>query len=86
MKRRLLVLAALAGITTAPAALPAVVTTAPTVATAKPCSAGYVHAVVPGGAHKCLRAGQFCSRKSSYQRVYKSKGFYCPPSRHLRRT
>ena len=55
-------------------------------AVAKSCSSGYAHAVVPGGAHKCLRAGQFCSRKSSYQRVYKAKGFYCPPSKHLRRT
>lgn len=57
----------------------------PAVVIAKSCSSGYTHAVVPDGSHKCLRAGQFCSRKASYQRVYKSKGFYCPPSKHLRR-
>jgi len=65
--------------------MPIGLATAPPAVLAKSCSAGYVHAVVPSGDHKCLRAGQFCSRKSAYQRVYKSKGFYCPPSRHLRR-
>ena len=79
MKRRLSLLAVVSLL----AVLPAGAMSTP--ATAKPCSAGYVHAVVPGGDHKCLRAGQFCSRKASYQRVYRSKGFYCPPSRHLRR-
>jgi hypothetical protein len=73
MKRRLLILAAVAGLAAAPAALPAGVATSPAVATAKPCGAGYTHAVVPGGDHKCLRAGQFCSRKPSYQRVYKRR-------------
>jgi len=50
---------------------------------AKSCSGSYTHAVVPGGAHKCLRVGQFCSRTRSYQRVYRSKGFYCKSNRHL---
>jgi hypothetical protein len=58
---------------------------APAAATAKPCSSGYTHAVMPDGSHKCLRAGQFCSRKAAWQRTYKRKGFYCPPSRHLRK-
>jgi hypothetical protein len=47
----------------------------------KPCSAGYVHAVLSWG-HKCLRAGQFCKVGN---REYLKYGFYCPPSRHLRR-
>jgi hypothetical protein len=80
MRRRISVLAVLAAL----AALPAAATPV-SVAVAKTCGSGYKHAVVPGGAHKCLRAGQFCSRKQSYQRVYKSKGYICPPSGHLRR-
>lgn len=82
MKRRLSVLAAAVALV----ALPAGVTPGPAVVAAKSCSSGYTHAIVPGGGPKCLRAGQFCSRKASYQRVYKSKGFYCPPSGHLRRS
>jgi hypothetical protein len=50
---------------------------------AKSCSSGYVHAVMPDGSHKCLRAGQFCSRKRAWQRVYHSKGFHCKLNRHL---
>jgi hypothetical protein len=82
MKRHLSILALAAAF----AAVPAGVVPGPAVVAAKSCSSGYTHAVVPGGSHKCLRAGQFCSRKASYQRVYKSKGFYCPPSRHLQRS
>jgi hypothetical protein len=48
---------------------------------AKPCSAGYVHAVLSWG-HKCLRAGQFCKVGN---RQYLRYGFYCPRSGHLRR-
>lgn len=81
MKRRLAVLAFVAAFAVAPAAI----APGPAVVAAKSCSSSYTHAIVPDGSHKCLRAGQFCSRKASYQRVYKSKGFYCPPSRHLRR-
>jgi hypothetical protein len=55
--------------------------TAPVVA-AKSCSSGYVHAVLPDG-QKCLRAGEFCSRQRSYQRVYHRKGFHCKANRHL---
>jgi hypothetical protein len=82
MRRRVATLAVAAVL----AAVPAGVTPGPAVVAAKSCSSGCTHAVVPSGAHKCLRAGQFCSRKSSYQYVYKSKGFYCPSSRHLRRS
>jgi hypothetical protein len=70
------------------AAVPASIAPGPAVVVAKSCSSGYTHGVVPGGAHKCLRAGEFCSRKSFYHRVYrfyKNKGLYCPPSGHLRR-
>jgi hypothetical protein len=82
MKRRMATLAAAAAL----AAVPAGVLPGPAVVAAKSCSAGCTHAVVPGGSHKCLRAGQFCSRKASYQRVYKRKGFYCSSSGHLRRS
>ena len=44
------------------------------------CSAGYKHAVTPGG-HRCLRAGQYCSTKSGYQKVYKSNGYVCSGGR-----
>jgi hypothetical protein len=47
------------------------------VAAAKPCSAGYTHAVTPDGAHKCLRAGQYCSHKRGWQRAYHRYGFHC---------
>jgi hypothetical protein len=43
-------------------------------AVAKPCSAGYRHAVI-GGAHKCLRRGQFCARR--YDSQYHKYGFHC---------
>jgi len=76
MKRRLSVIAAVAAF----AALPGLGTVSPAVAVAKSCSASYTHAVMPDGAHKCLRAGQFCSRKAAAQRVYNKKSFYCPAS------
>jgi hypothetical protein len=81
MKRRLSILAALAAL----AAIPAGITPGPAVSVAKSCSSGYKHAVMPNGEHKCLRAGQFCSRKSSYQHVYANKGFYCKANKHLRK-
>ena len=40
----------------------------------KACSSGYVHGVV-GGAHKCLRSGQFCTK--SYATQYRRYGFVC---------
>jgi hypothetical protein len=43
-------------------------------ASAKPCSAGWTHAVI-GGAHKCLRSGQFCTR--TYDRQYHRYGYHC---------
>ena len=88
MKRRLAILAVAASVAvTTPAVAPVVGASpiAPAPAVAKSCSSGYTHAVMPDGSHKCLRAGQFCSRNRAVQRTYKRKGFYCPPSRHLRR-
>jgi ABC-type multidrug transport system ATPase subunit len=29
-----------------------------------PCSSGWTHAII-GGVHKCLRAGQFCARRTT---------------------
>lgn len=46
-------------------------------AIAKTCGPGYTHAVVPGGAHKCLRTGEYCSHRSGYARVYARAGFVC---------
>src|SRR4051812_16582649 len=48
---------------------------------AKSCGRGYVHARLSWG-EKCLRAGEFCKVGN---REYLRYGFYCPPSRHLRR-
>lgn len=85
MRRRTVgLLAALALVAAAPAASAPAHATAPVVA-AKSCSSGYTHAVVPGGAHKCLRAGQFCSHRRGYQRVYHAHGFHCKRNGHLRR-
>lgn len=84
MNRRVAgLLAALALIAAAPAASATADNHAPPVVAAKSCSSGYVHAVVPGGAHKCLRAGQFCSRRRGYQRVYHRAGFHCKRNGHL---
>ena len=41
---------------------------------AKSCSAGWTHAVI-GGAHKCLRRGQFCAHR--YDRQYRHYGYRC---------
>jgi hypothetical protein len=76
-------LAALALIAAAPAASATADSHATPVVAAKSCSAGYVHAIVPGGAHKCLRAGQFCSHKRGYARVYHRAGYYCKRNGHL---
>ena len=85
MKRRLAALFVTASVVgLAPAVAPVTAPVAPTTAAAHTCSSRYAHAVMPDRSHKCLGAGQFCSRKASWQRVYKSKGFYCPPSGHLR--
>jgi hypothetical protein len=84
MKRRLAALVVAASIAGAAPAAVGGSPLAPAPAFAKSCSSGYTHAVMPDGAHKCLRAGQFCSRKRAWQRTYKRKGFYCPPSGHLR--
>jgi len=45
---------------------------------AKSCSSGYRHAVI-GGAHKCLRRGQFCAVR--YDRQYHRYGYHCHSGR-----
>lgn len=50
----------------------------PATSSAKPCSAGWKHAVIPSG-HKCLRAGQFCS--SRYDASYHRSGYHCHTGR-----
>jgi hypothetical protein len=45
------------------------------------CGAGYVHARLSWG-DKCLHVGEFCKVGN---REYLRYGFYCPPTRHLRR-
>jgi hypothetical protein len=73
MRRRIIAaLAALAFIGAGTAAGSSPVDTA--TASAKPCSAGYKHAVI-GGAHKCLRRGQFCARPRD--RGYHRYGYHC---------
>ena len=82
-KRALGVLACAAVAAAAPIAAPAAGNSGPVrVVAAKSCSSGYVHAVLPSG-QKCLRAGEFCSRSRSFQRVYHRKGFDCKANRHL---
>lgn len=76
----LLAALALAGF---PAASTAETAPMPQAVAAKTCSSGYVHAIVPTGEHKCLRRGQYCSRKLSYQRVYHRKGFHCKTTGRL---
>lgn len=49
---------------------------APATAAAHTCGRG-THAVMPDRSHKCLARGQFCRHTSSWQRVYRSKGFSC---------
>jgi hypothetical protein len=44
------------------------------VAVAKSCSSSYTHAVI-GGAHKCLRRGQYCAR--ALDSTYHRYGFHC---------
>jgi hypothetical protein len=40
----------------------------------KTCSSGWKHAVI-GGEEKCLRSGQFCSRR--YDSQYRPYGYRC---------
>jgi hypothetical protein len=65
------------------AAVRAEMRTAVRAVASKSCGSGYTHAVMPDGAHKCLRAGQFCSRKRAWQRVYHRLGFHCKANGHL---
>jgi hypothetical protein len=74
MRRRLAVLLAASAFAAWPAAqAPARAVDVHAVA-AKSCSAGYRHAVI-GGAHKCLRRGQYCAK--AYKRKYRSYGYVC---------
>lgn len=62
-----------------PVAVPAAAPAAPVAplhqtAVTHSCGNGYTHGVI-GGAHKCLRRGQFCARR--YQRQYVRYGFSC---------
>jgi hypothetical protein len=47
-------------------------------AVAHSCGSGYEHAVI-GGAHKCLRRGQFCSTR--YDSQYHRYGYHCHTGR-----
>jgi hypothetical protein len=76
-------MAALALIAAAPVASGEAQLQRPVAAAAKSCGAGYTHAVMPDGDHKCLRAGQFCSRKRAWQRTYHRLGFHCKRNGHL---
>ena len=57
-----------------PAAVPPLAQSSPLVHVAKTCSRGFKHAVIHGQ-EKCLRRGEFCTRK--YQRDYKRYGYSC---------
>jgi hypothetical protein len=73
MKRRLVVLLAVAGIGFgASGTAPQVIAVQP--ALASHCNGGYVSAYLPWG-HKCLRSGQYC--KLSGDRYYHRYGFHC---------
>lgn len=76
MARRIVVaLVALALCGAAPVAEPlARPASVPVAVAAKPCSAGFAHAVIDGE-HKCLRRGQFCRRAADRQ--YHRYGFHC---------
>jgi len=76
LKRRLaVILVAVTAAFGAGAIAPAVgpVALAPS-ASAHTCSSSYRHAII-GGAHKCLRRGQFCAAR--YDRQYHRYGFHC---------
>ncbi len=73
MKKLAICIAVLAvALVAAPATAPAQSPVAATVA--KSCSSGWKHAVI-GGAHKCLRRGQFCAHR--YDRQYRRYGYRC---------
>jgi len=75
MNRRLAILAlVLAGFVAGGTASAAAPTTIPPLAVAKTCSSGWKHAII-AGEHKCLRAGQFCTRR--YDTQYHRYGYHC---------
>jgi hypothetical protein len=71
---RKFVVAALAAASLAAAAPATAPAHAPVATVAKSCSSGWKHAVI-GGAHKCLRRGQFCAHR--YDRQYRRYGYRC---------
>ena len=73
MRRIAVLLAVAASLIGTPAGV-AAIDQGPTAVSAKTCSSGYKHAVI-GGAHKCLRRGQYCAR--SRDREYHRYGFHC---------
>jgi hypothetical protein len=74
MRSRLASLVAVIALLAPAPAVALVAQTAPSAQTAKTCSAGFKHAVIHGK-QKCLRRGEFCTRK--YQRDYKRYGYSC---------
>jgi hypothetical protein len=58
----------------APGPAAALAQPSPPASAAKTCSHGFKHAVIHGK-EKCLRRGEFCTRK--YQRDYKRYGYSC---------
>lgn len=74
MRRILAVVLASGAFAAMPVAVPAKPIEPPTAVIAKSCSSGYTHAVI-GGAHKCLRRGQYCA--PSRDREYHRYGFHC---------
>lgn len=80
MRRAALFALLVAGLVTI-VALPAAGSPSTPASGAKACKAGYRHAVV-GGAHKCLKAGQNCTRR--LDRTYHRYGFHCHGGRLTR--
>jgi hypothetical protein len=74
LKRRLALLLTAGAIAGLPATAGASPASSPIAIATKSCSAGYTHATI-GGAHKCLRRGQFCAH--SKNRQYRRYGFQC---------
>ena len=75
MKRRLVTLAvAVVAVFGASSAAPAAPVAVAPLTAAKACNSGWTHGVI-GGEHKCLRAGQFCARRSEAD--YHRYGFHC---------
>jgi len=55
----------------------------PSITAAKSCSSGWKHAVI-GGAHKCLRAGQYCAKGKDG--TYHKYGYHCHSNGRLKKS